>query len=364
MTPLARILRRRIERNGPITVAAFMAEALGHPRHGYYRHRDPLGRAGDFITAPEISQLFGEMLGLWCADLWDRMGRPNPLNLVELGPGRGTLMADALRAAKVMPGFGAAVDLHLVETSPVFRDRQRQALGEAAPSWHDRFETVPAGPMLLIANEFFDALPVHQLQLTARGWRERLVALEPGGEAFRMVLATGPTPAAALIPPGLCAAALPAGSVVEVAPAGAALARAIGTRLAADGGAAVIIDYGHALSAPGDTLQAVRGHRRHPPLADPGRADLTAHVDLAALGRAAAEGGARAYGPVTQGAFLKALGIETRVARLVATATPAQAAEIRAGCRRLMDEGEMGKLFKVLALCPRGMPPPAGFATC
>ncbi len=364
MTPLARILRRRIARHGPITVARFMAEALGHPRHGYYRRRDPLGRAGDFITAPEISQLFGDMLGLWCADQWDRMGRPRPLNLVELGPGRGTLMADALRAAKVKPGFRAAIELHLVETSPMFRDRQRRALAAASPTWHDRLETVPAGPMLLLANEFFDALPVHQLQLTARGWRERLVGLEPEGEAFRLVLADRPAPAAARVPPRLCAAALPADSVVEVAPAGTDLARAIGARLTADGGAALIVDYGHAASAPGDTLQAVRGHRRHPPLDDPGRADLTAHVDFAALAHAAAEGGAGAHGPVTQGAFLKALGIETRMARLVAGATPAQAAEIRAGCRRLLDQGAMGALFKVLALCPRDMPAPAGFETC
>ena len=283
MTPLTRILGTRIKLGGPITIAEYMAEALGHPEHGYYRRRDPLGAAGDFTTAPEIGQAFGELLGLWCADCWEQMGRPRPVRLVELGPGRGTLMADALRAATVMPGFRQAIDLHLVETSPTLRARQRQALGDAAPAWHDRFETVPAGPMLLIANEFFDALPVHQFQATAAGWRERLVALEAGGDGFRPALASAPSPAAALIAPNLDPAGLPPGSVVEVAPAGIALAGAIGARLTADGGATVIIDYGHAASAAGDTLQAVRGHRRHPVLAEPGAADLTAHVDFAAL---------------------------------------------------------------------------------
>ncbi len=362
MTPLARILRTRIKLGGPITIADFMAEALGHPEHGYYRRRDPLGAAGDFTTAPEIGQAFGELLGLWCADCWDRMRRPRPVRLVELGPGRGTLMADALRAATVMPGFRQAIEVHLVETGPVLRARQRDALGEGVPAWHDRFETVPAGPMLLIANEFFDALPMHQLQLTAQGWRERLVALEADGDGFQLALAPGPSPAAALIPPSLEAAGLPPGSVVEVAPAGIALAGAIGARLAADGGAAVIIDYGHATSAPGDTLQAVRRHRRHPVLAEPGAADLTAHVDFAALGRAAAQAGARVYGPVTQGAFLRALGIEARTAALKAKATADKAEAIETGARRLIDEAEMGKLFKVLALCAPGLPPPDGFA--
>lgn len=362
MTPLARILRTRIRLGGPITIADFMAEALGHPAHGYYRGRDPLGAAGDFITAPEIGQVFGELLGLWCADCWDRMGRPRPVRLVELGPGRGTLMADALRAAKVMAGFLEAIDLHLVETSPVLRARQRDALGDAAPTWHDALDSVPAGPMLLIANEFLDALPVHQLQLTAQGWRERLVAVAAAGDAFRLVLAPGPSPVAALIPPSLDSAHLPPGSVVEVAPAGIALAGAIGARLAADGGAALIIDYGHAASAVGDTLQAVRGHQRHPVLAEPGAADLTAHVDFAALGRAAGAAGARVYGPVTQGAFLSALGIEARVAALVANADAGRAEAIETGARRLIDEQEMGKLFKVLALCAPDLPRPDGFA--
>ncbi len=360
MTPLARILGTRIKLGGPITIAEYMAEALGHPEHGYYRRRDPLGAAGDFTTAPEIGQAFGELLGLWCADCWDQMGRPRPVCLVELGPGRGTLMADALRAATVMPGFRQAIDLHLVETSPTLRARQLEALGDAA--WHDRFETVPAGPMLLIANEFFDALPVHQFQATAAGWRERLVALEAGGEGFRPALASAASPAAALIAPSLDPAGLPPGSVVEVAPAGIALAAAIGARLTADGGAAVIIDYGHAASAAGDTLQAVRGHRRHPVLAEPGAADLTAHVDFAALGRAAAQSGARVHGPVTQGAFLRALGIEARTAALKAKATADKAEAIETGARRLIDEAEMGKLFKVLALCAPGLPPPDGFA--
>jgi NADH dehydrogenase [ubiquinone] 1 alpha subcomplex assembly factor 7 len=358
VTPLAESLARRIRAQGPLTVADFMAEALGHPEHGYYMTRDPLGRRGDFTTAPEISQVFGELIGLVCADLWERMGRPSPLLLAELGPGRGTLMADALRAARVMPGFGDALRLHLVETSPVLRRAQQRALSSWGPVWHDSVASLPDGPLLAIANEFLDALPIRQFVKTEGGWRERLVGLsaEHDGLAFAL---SGPTAAAALVPGALAGAAI--GSVCEVAPAALGLADALARRFAEQGGAALFVDYGYEGPACGDTLQALRRHRRHDPLAAPGEADLTAHVDFAALAATARHAGAGVHGPVAQGLFLQRLGIEARGERLLQAASPGQAADIGVALRRLIDPAEMGTLFKVLAITGPTTPAPAGF---
>lgn len=352
MTPLAALLRRRIAAEGPITVAAYMELALAHPEFGYYRGRDPLGRGGDFTTAPEISQIFGELVGLWCATVWQMMGAPAPVRLVELGPGRGTLMADLLRAARMVPAFRDAVDVHLVETSPALREKQRQALPDARPRWHDRLEEVPDGPLLVVANEFFDALPIHQYVRDGGAWRERMVDVA-GEDGFRFV--PGPVVAPDL-PPAMRAA--PDGAIAEAGPAGRAVARHLGHRLATRGGAALIIDYGPAESACGDSLQAVRGHAFHPVLADPGEADVTAHVDFASLARAATP--ARAHGPVTQARFLRRLGAELRAEQL-ARANPAKAAAIVGGCSRLIDPAEMGTLFKVLALAHPALPVPPGF---
>ena len=346
-------LRRLIAVRGPITVARFMTEALTHPRDGYYMRADPLGAAGDFTTAPEISQMFGELIGLWCADCWRAMGAPDPVLLVELGPGRGTLMADALRAAAAVPGFRAALDIHLVEASPALRARQKDALAGATARWHNDFADVPQGPMLLIANEFFDALPIHQFIATAQGWRERLVGLSDDGFCF--VLVPGTTPACALIganPLG------EAGAVLEIRPAAAMLARDIAKRLVADGGAALLVDFDKA-GPSGDSLQAVRGHRRHDVLADPGTADIAAAVDFAALTEAAR--GARVHGPVPQGEFLEELGLDARAQALSANATPDQAADIERARHRLTAPDEMGTLFKVLAIAGPDMPAPAGF---
>ena len=336
-----------------------MAEALGHPEHGYYMRGDPLGASGDFITAPEISQMFGELIGLWCAVVWRTMDRPTPVRLVELGPGRGTLMADALRAvARTAPEFGAAIDPHLVETSPPLRAAQREALGDTPAAWHDDIARVPAGPALVIANEFFDALPVHQFVRAGGGWRERLVAFDPAKGVFCFQPAAAETPALAMIPPALRGGG--EGDIVEIRPAAREIAAAIARRIGAHGGAALVVDYGHARSAAGDTLQAVRGHRHADPLTAPGQADLTAHVDFQALAEAASEAGAALHGPVTQGAFLTALGIEARRDRL-ASATPDMAEGIRRDCRRLIDASEMGSLFKVLALAHPDQPEPPGF---
>jgi NADH dehydrogenase [ubiquinone] 1 alpha subcomplex assembly factor 7 len=354
---LADHLRRRIEAQGPLSVADFMADALGHPRYGYYMTRDPLGGAGDFITAPEISQMFGELIGLWCVVQWRSMGAPAPFRLVELGPGRGSLMADILRAAgEASPEFTAALDLHLVETSPVLRAAQRKALSSArqGPAWHDRFGDVPEGPLMVIANEFFDALPVRQFERSRGDWRERLVGLD--GDGFCFVLSP-PLKSPPPLPPGL--GSLRNGDVVEVSPGGTEIAAAIGRRLAATAGAALIIDYGHGRSAAGDTLQAVKGHAYFGVLETPGEADLTAHVDFAALGRAAADAGAAVFGPMGQGVFLESLGLGARAAALTRNASPGRAREIAAARARL--SGSMGELFKVMVLTAPGLPSPPGF---
>ena len=361
MNELTRALARRIRVAGPVNIAAYMAEALGNPEHGYYTTRDPLGARGDFITAPEISQIFGELIGLWCADTWERMGRPDPVILAEFGPGRGTLMEDALRALRVAPDFRRAMRLHLVETSPVLRAAQKAALGEASPSWHDAAAGLPDGPLIAIANEFLDALPIRQFVKSEKGWHERFVGLSADEDHLVFVLEPNVSMGAeVLIPRSLRAA--PAGSLCEVSVAAASLAHLLGARLAAQAGAALFIDYGYFPSACGETLQALRRHQRHDVLADPGDADLTAHVDFAAFAAAANEAGAATWGPVSQGAFLTSLGLAPRAAKLLTKATPAQAAAIDSACRRLIDPAGMGTLFKVLALGNPALSAPAGFA--
>ncbi|MEI8395687.1 MAG: SAM-dependent methyltransferase [Rhodospirillaceae bacterium] len=355
-------LLRRIRIDGPISVAEFMATALGHPEHGYYMTADRFGTAGDFVTAPEISQMFGELIGLWCADYWQRMGCPAPFTLVELGPGRGTLMADALRAVSgVMPAFVAACRLHLVETSPLLRRRQGEALARFQPHWQDRLSEVPdGGPLLLVANEFFDALPVRQFERTSHGWSERLIgAAERNTLHFVLGPPNGPT--SLMIPPRLRAAEIPLGTVIDLAPVGNAVALELGRRLTRAGGAALIIDYGHTAPVPTDTLQAVRHHTPVSVLESPGEADLTTHVDFAALARAAGEGGAVSYGPLTQSAFLTSCGIETRAATLRRKASVEQTRDIDSALRRLTANDAMGTLFKVLALTGPKQPVPACF---
>ncbi|MDX7951153.1 SAM-dependent methyltransferase [Lichenihabitans sp. Uapishka_5] len=348
MTALLEEIRALIATDGPISVERYMALALGHPRHGYYRTRDPLGAAGDFTTAPEISQMFGELLGLWAVTVWQAMGSPAPVCLVELGPGRGTLMADALRAARALPAFRTALDLHMVETSPVLRQAQQQALAsvEATATWHDDIGTLPPGPALMLANEFFDALPIRQFVRTDTGVHERLVGLGADG---RLAFGLSPDPLTRQsrwpVPaPG-------ATGVFEVSLAGEAIVRSLATRLVAQGGALLAIDYGSVTSGPGDTLQAVRRHGFVDPLAEPGEADITAHVDFAALGRAAADCGARVHGPVTQGALLLGLGLAERTAALSRARDPAQAATLSAAAERLAGpEPGMGHLFKAIAV--------------
>jgi len=343
------LLIARIRAEGPMTLADYMAACLGDPVHGYYRRADPLGRAGDFVTAPEVSQMFGELIGAWTASVWEGMGQPRPVHLVELGPGRGTLMADALRViARTAPGFRAALDLHLVETSPALRRRQQAVLPDAA--WHAAWSEVPAGPTILIANEFFDALPIRQLRRSAAGWQERHVAVEQERLAYLDLPAADPA-----LPDA------PPGTTLEINPEGRRLAGAIAARLVADGGAALVIDYG-ARHGQGDSVQAVKAHRFHDPLADPGEADLTAHVDFGALADAAREAGAAVHGPVDQGLLLTRLGITVRAATLSRKADAAGAQRIAGELRRLIHPGEMGTLFKAMAITAPALPTPPGFA--
>ncbi len=350
-TPLAARLADAIRRDGPLPVSEFMAAALLDSEHGYYATRDPFGAAGDFITAPEISQMFGELIGLWAAVAWQAMGAPARVVLAELGPGRGTLMADLLRAAATVPSFRAALDIWLVEASPVLRRRQEAALDGQGAHWAAELAGLPPGPLLLVANEFFDALPIEQYVRAPEGWTRRMVGLDADG---RLAFAAGP-PA----DPGPAPAA-PPGAIFETCPEGRRLAGALGRRLATQGGAALLIDYGHGRSAAGETLQALRRHRPVPVLDAVGEADLTAHVDFEALAAAAIP--ARAWGPVPQGDFLRGLGIETRAARLTAGKPPAQAADILGRMHRLIDAAEMGTLFKVMALADPALPPLPGLA--
>jgi SAM-dependent MidA family methyltransferase len=351
LSDLSAALAAEIGARGPISVARLMALASDQ----YYRRRDPLGAAGDFVTAPEVSQMFGEILGLWLAEAWIGCGRPAPARLGELGPGRGTLMADLLRASARVQGFRDALSIHLVERSPRLRALQAERLAGIETQWHDRLEQVPEGPLFLVANEFFDVLPVHQLVRGGQGWVERRVGVVDGKLAY--VLDDRPAPLAGSLPD-----AAP-GRIAEVSPARERLAREIGARLAAAGGVALLIDYGAAATGPtGDTLQAVRGHARIDPLVAPGAADLTAQVEFRALAAAAAAGGAAVFGPVPQGAFLRAFGIEARALQLLARARPEQRRELRTGLLRLTHPAAMGELFKVLVLAGPDGPPPPGFS--
>lgn len=412
-TPLAKKLKLIIEANGPLSVAEYMAHCLGDPAHGYYMTRDPFGAAGDFVTAPEVSQMFGEIVGAWLIQAWSLSGRPSPVRLVELGPGRGTLMRDILRVARRVPDFWAALSVHLVETSPALKARQAETLAATGIgiAWHGAFGEVPDGPLLLVANEFFDALPIRQFVHIDGAWCERVVGLyESGALGFGLHRLPVPPPSRATgkgdlaehgggggrrdgvpavrysaalaewdgedaVPPrirnspppppssGRARGPVPLprsageehGAVHEICPAATALVAQIAGRLARHSGAALLIDYGYEGPAYGDTLQAVRGHKFADPLTTPGEADLTAHVDFAALARAASEAGAEVAGPIAQRDFLLALGLRERAARLGEHAEKSVRASLHAALKRLTDADQMGTLFKVLAITTPGI---------
>lgn len=344
-------LRARISTTGPITLADYMAQALLHPTKGYYTTRDPLGTGGDFITAPEISQMFGELIGLSLAQSWLDQGTPTPFVLAELGPGRGTLMNDALRATAHVPGFHDAARIVLVEASPTLAAYQREVLTDRTVAWVSTMTEVPQGPLWLIANEFFDALPIRQFQRAGTGWRERCVGARDADLTFGLS-PIGPQPA---LDHRLQDTA--DGDIVEFSATGAAIAADIGQRIAAQGGAALIIDYGDWRSL-GDTFQGLRAHAPVDPLESPGSADLTAHVDFETLATAAAPAAFTRLTP--QGVFLERLGITARAQILAARLTGTEQAAHIAAHQRLTHPKEMGNLFKVLGLYPATAAPPPG----
>ncbi len=359
--PLDPELRRLIALAGPMPVSEFMAHCLGHPQHGYYITHDPFGASGDFITAPEISQMFGELVGLWAAAVWQQMGSPGEVHLIELGPGRGTMMLDMLRAANVMPGFRPAIAVHLVETSPVLIARQKQTLAnqEIAVAWHESLADVPEGAAIIVANEYFDALPVNQAVKQADGWHERLVGVDLEGE---LAFAVAPEPLKFFeqtLPPQVRMADI--GAIYEWRADAAALE--VGRRVVHGGGAALIIDYGYLESMTGSTLQALRNKRKADPLVAPGLADLTAHLDFQALASTAESIGCRVHGPIDQAALLRRLGIEQRATNLKKVAPADKAATIDMALSRLTAGGAtgMGNLFKAIGLSPRTMLTLPGF---
>lgn len=352
----------RIKAQGPLDIGTFMEMALAHPEHGYYRNRDPLGRGGDFTTAPEMSQMFGELIGLWAVDLWRQMGSPDKFILMECGPGRGTLMADALRAAKTVKGFSEAAEVHLLETSPVLRRIQKQTLSEYALQFHEEWPPDTKGlQVILIANEFLDALPVRQLVRRGEGWGERVVT-HTEGQGFAFI----ERPLKEEIEENRMPQAKE-GEVVEISPARDAFI-AQTNQLLKGGGAALFIDYGHLKSAPGDTLQAVRNHQYADVLKDIGQADLTAHVDFERIKRLSKKAGAAVLGPITQSRFLLSLGLAERAQALMhsaqATHSPAgknALEEIKSAALRLSGPAGMGQLFKAICITHDRSLTPAGF---
>lgn len=348
MTPLGRQIASRIRLAGPMGLDEYMRLCLLHPQHGYYATRDPFGQAGDFITAPEISQMFGEMIGLALAQSWLEQGQPAPFTLAEIGPGRGTLMADILRVIAKVPGMREAARVTLIEASPHLRAVQAQRLG--AITHLDTAADLPQQPLFLVANEFFDALPIRQFQRAATGWAERVVALDPQGA---LVLGLVPREDAPGLPP---AGSIAPGTVLETCAEALPIVAGIADRIARHGGAAILVDYGN-WQGQGDTFQALRQHRPEDPLAHPGEADLTAHVDFAPLAAVARHAGAQVSTLLGQGEWLLRLGIAARAQRLAAAGD----AGAMAALHRLTAPGEMGQLFKTLSFWAPGAPVPPGF---
>jgi NADH dehydrogenase [ubiquinone] 1 alpha subcomplex assembly factor 7 len=350
-------LKTLISQTGPLTIAQFMHEALAHPQFGYYQKQDPFGRGGDFITAPEISQMFGELIGIWCAYAWESIGGTN-CALVELGPGRGTLMKDLLRGTKHIQNFHNSIEIHMVETSPTLQQIQKDNLSgsHANISWHNDIHSLPEKPLIIIANEFFDALPIHQYEKTDAGWRERMVGLKDGELVF-----TYSNPLPDSVTQHLQGhTATKKGSIIETCPQAISITRSLSERIAKQDGVALIIDYGYTHGS-GDTLQAVKNHHYHPILKDIGDADITAHVDFSAIAEAAQSSGLNASDTITQRNLLISLGIELREQALLKNASPAQQSDIRTATDRLINPEEMGTLFKTIALYNKDLVRPVGF---
>jgi NADH dehydrogenase [ubiquinone] 1 alpha subcomplex assembly factor 7 len=360
-TPLEERLVSLIRDHGPIRIGDYLTDVLVHPQHGYYSTQAALGTKGDFTTSPEISQIFGELVGSWLVHAWESIGSPSALSLVELGPGRGTLMADILRVAKVRPQFLKAVQVYMIEASGRMRYAQKRLLHDAGVriTWADKLEDVPPGPMLVVANEFFDCLPIRQFVRTAEcsdaPWRERMVGLDESGKLV-FVLSEEAYADREGMPPGAQPEA-----IFETSQESGEVVAELSRRLLEHKGRALIIDYGHGRSGYGDTLQAMRDHKPWPVLASPGLADVTAHVDFAALARRARAEGVRADGPVRQGDFLERLGLKVRLEALEEAVSGDAKENLRSGALRLVDPQGMGSLFKVLSLSSPGAQVPPGF---
>lgn len=367
------LIRQRIVQHGPMGLDEYMALCLGHPAHGYYMTRDPFGAAGDFTTAPEISQMFGEMIGAWLADVWIKMGSPSHFTLLEAGPGRGTLMADIMRSTKRVSGFHAAANIHLMEISPALKAAQAQALADYEVVWIDGLEQVdPTHPVLIVGNEFLDALPVAQLEYRDGRWWERVVGLGEG-DSLRLGLGDVDPAKLALLPPEILNAHK--NGIFETSREVNRFLKNVNNILLKQQGAALFVDYGHAASDLGETLQAMRSHKYADIFDTPGSADLTAHVDFGNIAKLAREGGVTVHGPVTQGAFLKSLGIEYRAQKLIEGLSGAeqqnassvcgvnepQIETIKSALNRFIDTQHMGSLFKVVALSHDPKIIPAGF---
>lgn len=359
------IIAEKIRQQGPISIADYMQLALASPEHGYYMRKDPFGAEGDFTTAPEISQIFGELMGAWLANAWLHMQKPE-CALIELGPGRGTLMADVLRATKHVAGFQDAISIHLVETSPALKQKQWKNLAGKHPrlSWHESIDELPKDvPWLLVANEFFDALPIRQFVYQDKNWLERFVSLDAENALAFTTRPYDDTNEAieSFLSGHIQASKLENGDIVEYNEPALACMKSLAVHIATVGGAALVIDYGYAFSGIGDSLQAVKRHRHHPPLLEPGVADLTAHVDFSMLAKTAKRTGAHVHGPVAQGEFLGRLGAIPRAVALCEHSSPEQQAQIIGSLRRLLDPEQMGELFKVLCIGNAKLPAPEGF---
>lgn len=341
------IIVSRIRQQGPMDLGEYMMLCLGHPEHGYYMNRDPFGTKGDFITAPEVSQMFGEMIGAWIGDTWEKLGSPKQFALVECGPGRGTLMEDALRATKNLPGFHEALRLYLLEMSPTLKAAQKERLRTYNPVWLNTLDGLPDMPVILIGNEFLDALPIRQVAFREE-WVETVIGVDEGETLREGVKAADPT-LLAHIPPKILDEQ--SEKIFEISPVLNQYIKTVCNLLKSHTGAALFIDYGHAIAAHGNSLQAVRSHRFENPFENPGEADITAHVDFENLARLGASSGLRATPCVTQGEFLRTLGIEIRAEMLKRHANKDQALQIESGLKRLVAEDQMGTLFKVMALC-------------
>ncbi|MHB1109840.1 MAG: class I SAM-dependent methyltransferase [Devosia sp.] len=349
---LPELIDMQIRANGPISIASYMALCLTHPHQGYYKQADPLGPRGDFMTAPEISQMFGELIGFFCVNLWQQMAEPKSFTLLELGPGRGTLMQDALRVATRAEGFGDALHLQLFETNEELKAQQAIRLSQYNPYWPTEIDAVSGDPLLVVANEFFDALPIRQFVKGATGWHERIVGLKDGARSFGL----SPTPVPNSAMPEAVHNAAP-GEVYEVSLAAADVMQRLAKAIGRLGGAILAIDYGYAPTRTGETLQAVRRHAYADPLEAPGEADLSAHVDFGALATVASDASLTTQPLATQGDFLKRLGIVER-ARTLSAANPGETGNISAALARLTDAEQMGDLFKVFCAASPGLIPP------